>query len=84
MATMIWDEDDKNVWDGEPPKIKLIVDPCNRWILNARISWNAQRQKNSGVFLFKKFLKILYDEGVLEEDPESGDVDENKSEAGGD
>ena len=76
MATMIWEEDDKDVWDGEPPKIKLNVDPCNRWILNIRISWNLQRQKNSGVFLFNKFLKILYEEDVLEEDPGSGDVDE--------
>ena len=28
-----------------------------------------QRQKSSGLELFNKFLKILYDEGVLEEEP---------------
>ena len=69
IATMMWDEEDKDLWDGEPPQIKLIVDPCNRWILETRVAWNMQRQKCSGLELFNKFLKILYDEGVLEEEP---------------
>ncbi len=67
-ATMMWDEDDKELWDGEPPQIKLIVDPCNRWILNTRIAWNLQRQKHSGISLYNKFLKNLYDNCVLEKE----------------
>ena len=73
----MWNETDKNFWEGEPPGIKLVVDPPNEWILLFRCTWNEHRQKQKGKELYDKFLKLLSEKGVIEATDE-----ETKSEEG--
>ena len=68
IATIMWNESDKGVWEGEPPGIKIIIDPPNEWILLFRCSWNEKRQKKTGPELYTKFLEILREKGVLVEE----------------
>jgi hypothetical protein len=61
-----WEETDRELWRGEPPKITLEYDPGIGFLLQANLQWNGQRQKAQRRRLVRLFLGTMESCGAVE------------------
>ena len=72
-----WDETDKEVWYGAPPKIEIQYDPVNQWLFSVRLDVDRKKLRvddpdgmGEEEWAASQFVSLLKDAGVLKEDGE--------------
>ena len=76
-----WNEDDKTLWNGEPPKLEVQYNQTYGFLLSVTFSVNKRRTNLDENGLFETFMEEMKSNGILEREEED---DKGSKDGGGD
>ena len=76
-----WNEEDKTLWNGEPPKLEVQYNQTYGFLLSVTFSVNKRRTNLDENGLFETFMEEMKSNGILEREEED---DKGSKDGGGD